>query len=779
MVRTAERDRSGLGSVLSREVEERGVLAEIGRVIGSSLHINEVYEKFGEQVRRLLPWDRITVVTVDTGSATERIAYVAGLDLPGLVPGTIEPFEGNPVGDSVTRRTGLVLNRQLMQRYSLLVPNLAGGLNSMLCVALIWRDQPIGALVLQATRDNAYSARDLALTERVGAQIAGAIANAQLHDEVSQHAHERAVVAEIGRIVASFLHVADVHTEFSEHVRRLLPFNSLEITTVDSDRGTVRRHYASGASLGVRHDEVEQPLAGTVTERVIKNRSGLVLSGSEAGVAARAPSGSRSTGWRSVMAVPLIARNEAIGALCLYSVQAAAYSSDSLALAQMIAEQIAGSIANAELHADLLRTADERAFVAELWRLARPGIEVADLCEAVAARLKPVLPYDRMVIDLAAPPDGPRFDSFVAGPKDGPDVAANGTHQVGALTRRVMLAGRGLILGPDPRQPAGADPKGTADGLPAGVLSGVSTPLSSGDDVIGALHIQCFRASAYSGRQLKVAERLGEQIGRAMTLTGAFAGAAPQNSEQSFAPHTERDHSWAWKVDSSGAPGGRTSTRDVGGRVSLLIVDRLSICRRGYAALFRNTGIEVIGDVADMEQAAEQLAKYKPRLLLFEPHVGEPDAFRQLESLPLAIHGTKVLVVAESASAEDLRSALRSGAHGFMLKTVSPVGLVNAVERVATGGTVIEPDLLSGLVDDLAAVWGAPDKARGELMEKLSRRDISILGALVRGQSNTQIAAALHLSPGTVRNRLMGIYRVLGVSDRASAAHVATRAGIV
>ena len=777
---TTSQEAADLETALRQEAEERGALSEIGRVISASLQIDEVYESFGEQVRRLVPWDRITVVTVDMYSDVERIAYVAGVELPGLAPGTLEPLEGNPVGHSVTSRTGMVLNRDLMLKYPLLEANLAGGLNSLLCTPLIWRGQPIGALILQSTADDAYTERDLGLTERVGAQISGAIANAQLYAEIQRHAQERTIVAEIGRIMASSLQIEDVSKEFQEQVRRVLAFDKLEITTVDSDWGIVRLHYSSD-QIDPSQRDAGVPLAGSISERMITSRSGVLLSDAELREALAAGCNGPGDGvdWRAFLAVPLVTRDEMIGALCIYSREPGAYTGSDLALAERIASQIAGSIANAELHAALRRTADERSFVAEMWRLARPGIDIADLCEAAAARLKAIFPYDRFALTLAGPSRGTEKDVFDTGTKDSSTILDMGNPPPNPVTRKVMAGRRGLILRSPSRTSADGRGDDSYEDLPPGFLSGVSAPLVSGDEIIGALHFQSFTANAYSGRLLEVAERIGEQIGRAITLAGTNIGHGPAPGSLPSKSRVERDHSWAWRVESSGDSIDRVASRVSLGRISLLVVDSLSICRRGYASIFSNTGIDVIGDVAFRDEAVRVLAKHRPTVVLVEPHPGTGGRLEDLATLPFSATGSKLLVVADTATSTDVRIALRAGAQGFLLKTISPVGLVNAIERVVAGGTVIDPDLLTGLVDELSAGHNFSNDERADLENQLSRRDVSILSALARGHSNAEIAAGLNLSTGTVRNRLVSLYRTLGVSDRAAAASYVTRAGIV
>jgi signal transduction histidine kinase/DNA-binding response OmpR family regulator len=183
-------ERKQAEEVIWRLAQETAVLAEIGRIISSSLEIDEVYERFSRQVLKLIPCDRISVNLVDPEAGRLTNAFAFGVDIPGRRQGDASPLGGTYEEEMVRTRTGLIVQglarEDVAERYPGLVRSLQAGLQSYLAVPLISRDRVIGVLQLRSAAPNAYSARDLSLLERIGAQIAGAIAGSLLYAQIKE-----------------------------------------------------------------------------------------------------------------------------------------------------------------------------------------------------------------------------------------------------------------------------------------------------------------------------------------------------------------------------------------------------------------------------------------------------------------------------------------------------------------------------------------------------------------------------------------------------------------
>jgi PAS domain S-box-containing protein len=170
-----------------RIAQENVVMAEIGQIISSTLNIDDVYERFAEKVRTLIPFDRIAIRTINAKDNTVTNAYASGVDVRSLRLGDTFSLSGSVAEECMRTQSGFLFEpksaEEVANRFPQVLATFRTGLRSMIFVPLISKDQVIGILSLQAVKPNTYGERDLRLSERIGNQIAGAIANAQLFTE--------------------------------------------------------------------------------------------------------------------------------------------------------------------------------------------------------------------------------------------------------------------------------------------------------------------------------------------------------------------------------------------------------------------------------------------------------------------------------------------------------------------------------------------------------------------------------------------------------------------
>ena len=184
---------AGTMSVHNREPSRRAnrdaptefdALGEIGRIISSSLDIDDVYRRLAPQARRLIRFDRMSVIVVDFDRGTASTAYTTGIEMPGWEPGVTLQLEGA----AAVIRTGADLVAESSEPGSppdegpLAQRNISGpAIRSTLQVPLVSNQHTIGVLALDSRKPGAYSKRDLDIAQHIGGQIAAAVVNAQLH----------------------------------------------------------------------------------------------------------------------------------------------------------------------------------------------------------------------------------------------------------------------------------------------------------------------------------------------------------------------------------------------------------------------------------------------------------------------------------------------------------------------------------------------------------------------------------------------------------------------
>jgi PAS domain S-box-containing protein len=172
---------------VQRLADEREFVAKIGRIISSTLEIEKVYELFAEEVRRVIRFDRIAITVIDREKSAFWNAYFQGDDVPDRRVKDVLPLGGSFTEEVMRTRASQLIQtedrNEIAVRFPGLLPFFQAGHRSFMAVPLISKDQVIAVLHVFSPLSMAYTAPDIELAESIGAQIAGAIANAQLYAE--------------------------------------------------------------------------------------------------------------------------------------------------------------------------------------------------------------------------------------------------------------------------------------------------------------------------------------------------------------------------------------------------------------------------------------------------------------------------------------------------------------------------------------------------------------------------------------------------------------------
>ncbi|MEW6669004.1 MAG: GAF domain-containing protein [Thermodesulfobacteriota bacterium] len=187
---------------LRKELEEARALAreyqgisEIGRIISSSIHIEEVYGQFSQEVQKLIPFDRIVINTIDIEKETVINVYMAGVGISGRKVGEVYTLRGSGNAEMVRTQSVFLLQtediHEVSERYPMLVSTFQTGFRSIMNVPLFLRGRIVGGLLLRSLKPFAYTEAHLALAQKVGHQIAGPIANTRLYMELQHTQEER------------------------------------------------------------------------------------------------------------------------------------------------------------------------------------------------------------------------------------------------------------------------------------------------------------------------------------------------------------------------------------------------------------------------------------------------------------------------------------------------------------------------------------------------------------------------------------------------------------
>ncbi|OGP71451.1 MAG: hypothetical protein A2W09_05785 [Deltaproteobacteria bacterium RBG_16_50_11] len=170
-----------------RLAQARGILSEVGRMIHSTFNLEEVYDRIAEEVRSLLPFDRMSIDLVDEEGGRVIVRYAAGIFVPGHQPGDVFSLAGSATEVVTQTRSGLMIQtedrEELASLFTALVPAFEAGIRSMVMIPLLSKEKVIGVLLFQSTQPRAYSDQEMKLAESVGSLFEGAIAKIQLFTE--------------------------------------------------------------------------------------------------------------------------------------------------------------------------------------------------------------------------------------------------------------------------------------------------------------------------------------------------------------------------------------------------------------------------------------------------------------------------------------------------------------------------------------------------------------------------------------------------------------------
>jgi DNA-binding NarL/FixJ family response regulator len=218
--------------------------------------------------------------------------------------------------------------------------------------------------------------------------------------------------------------------------------------------------------------------------------------------------------------------------------------------------------------------------------------------------------------------------------------------------------------------------------------------------------------------------------------------------------------------------------------VKVLIVDDQSLVRAGFRMILdAEPDIEVVGEAADGLEAVLAARQTEPDVILMDvrmPNVDGLEATRRL--LDGRDEGPRILILTTFDLDEYAHAALRAGASGFLLKDALPNDLLSGIRAVASGDAVVAPSVTRRLLDTYAHRL-SPD-GEGELdpepyLEALTPREREVLMQVAQALSNSEIAAALHLTEATVKTHVGRILAKLGMRDRVQLVVFAYDIGLV
>jgi DNA-binding NarL/FixJ family response regulator len=214
--------------------------------------------------------------------------------------------------------------------------------------------------------------------------------------------------------------------------------------------------------------------------------------------------------------------------------------------------------------------------------------------------------------------------------------------------------------------------------------------------------------------------------------------------------------------------------------ITVGIVDDHTLVRQGISSLLALTDdIEVVDEASDGDEALRLVARHHPDVLLLDLRMPGRDGLATLTALRDRGDEVPVLVLTTFDDDELVLDAIQAGAHGYLLKDVTLHQLVDAIRTLAQGRSLIQPAVTERLLRAVTERSRPAARRRLPRHEPLTERELEILRLLASGFSNREIADALHLATGTIKNHVSMVLLKLGVRDRTRAVLRALELGLL
>ena len=199
----------------------------------------------------------------------------------------------------------------------------------------------------------------------------------------------------------------------------------------------------------------------------------------------------------------------------------------------------------------------------------------------------------------------------------------------------------------------------------------------------------------------------------------------------------------------------------------IVLVDDHEVVRLGLRALLeRHPQFEVVGEAGTAKEAIELAARIKPDVILMDIRLPGTSGIEACEAITKENSAVKVIMLTSYAEDEMLFSAIRAGASGYVLKQIGGEDLIKAIESVGRGEAMLDSAVTQRVFQE---VRRAVKEEEASAFANLSQQEKHVLLSVSEGRTNREIAKALYLGEGTVRNYVSSILSKLGVSNRAEA----------
>ncbi|MEZ5176550.1 MAG: response regulator transcription factor [Acidimicrobiia bacterium] len=210
----------------------------------------------------------------------------------------------------------------------------------------------------------------------------------------------------------------------------------------------------------------------------------------------------------------------------------------------------------------------------------------------------------------------------------------------------------------------------------------------------------------------------------------------------------------------------------------LLVVDDVPLFRAGLTSALRGAGYDVVGEAADGESAVAIAETEQPDIVLLDVLMPGISGIDAIDKIHAVAPEAALVVLTGSESDEDLITAIKLGARGYIVKNMPFEQLIVSIDSVAAGGAALSP-VMAGKLFDITRQLVLHQDLVGARKPTLTAREIEVLEMVADGKTSRQIGDLLFISENTVKNHIRNILDKLGLHSRNEAVLYAVRENLI
>lgn len=372
-----------------------GLMSDIGRIVGSSLDLDAVSQRFAISLMHVVPAEHVAILLLAEDGESLNTVFSTGY---GGLTGASQLSDAGPISRAIRTQSAVLLDMHEIEALKATGATMWSSLDEKLltacCVPLVTSGECIGVALLASAVSGAFSSSDLELLENASSQVAGAISNLMLHEKLAEGAVERDVLANIGRLASAAIEFASAMPDIATEIRRFMPISELCVYEPDDVTGDLVRAYVWTDS-GKETELDPESLAEASADRKTTLGGAVPVTSTVRTV--------KSSRTAACVTVPMRFGGETIGTLTVISANDEKYSAREATFASLVATQIAGAVHTARVYRNQQRETNLRRSLAQISLAASRDLTPDSVFERIANEVAELIEYDLFAIALLKP----------------------------------------------------------------------------------------------------------------------------------------------------------------------------------------------------------------------------------------------------------------------------------------------------------------------------------------------------------------------------------------